>query len=151
MKFCGEGKVLTITLKEVNEEDYSFLYELLSERDPNVSISHRKMPTYEEHVQFVKSNPYSKWYIIYDDDKKNGSIYLTKQNEIGIFIKKNMQGHGIGKKAMKLLMEKNPRERYLANVNPKNTKSISFFKKNNFQLIQYTYELTSSSLEKIEK
>ena len=29
-----------------------------------------------------------------------------------------------------------------ANVNPKNKKSLDFFKKNGFKLIQYTYELT---------
>jgi len=38
------------------------------------------------------------------------------------------------------LMKKNPRKRFLSNVNPKNKKSISFFKNNNFKLIQYTFE-----------
>ena len=48
---------------------------------------------------------------------------------------------GIANKALELLVEKNPQERYLANVNPKNSNSIKFFKKNNFKLIQYTFEL----------
>ena len=38
-------------------------------------------------------------------------------------------------------MEKNQKKRYLANVSPKNKKSIAFFKKHKFRLIQYTYEL----------
>ena len=71
----------------------------------------------------------------------NCSIYLTKNNEIGIFLKKNIQGKKIGEKALKLLMEKNSNSRYLANVNPKNEKSIRFFKNNGFKLIQQTYEL----------
>jgi hypothetical protein len=38
-------------------------------------------------------------------------------------------------------MGENPKKQYLANVNPKNKKSIKFFKKNNFKILQYTYEL----------
>src|SRR6267143_2513334 len=132
---------LVITLKNITKSDSPFLYELLKERDPTVNISHKKMPTYENHLKFVMSKPYSKWYIIKSKSQRVGSIYLSKQNEIGIFIKNGMQGKGIGKKAMQLLMKKNPRTRYLANVNPKNIKSIDFFKKNGFRLIQYTYEL----------
>ncbi len=132
----------SITLKNITKADSHFLYSLLIERDPLVNISHKKMPTYKNHLKFVMSKPYSKWYIIKSKNQSMGSIYLSKQNEIGIFIKKGMQGKGIGKISMQLLMKKNPRKRYLANVNPKNIKSIKFFKKNGFRLIQYTYELT---------
>ena len=107
----------------------------------NANISHKKMPTYAEHVKFVMSRPYSKWYIIIHKNKKVGTIYLTKQNEIGIFIKNKMQDKRIGQRTLELLMEKNPRKRYLANVSPKNKKSIRFFTRNGFKLIQYTYEL----------
>ena len=72
---------------------------------------------------------------------KVGSIYLSKNDEIGIFLKKRYHNMGIANKALELLVEKNPQERYLANVNPKNSNSIKFFKKNNFKLIQYTFEL----------
>lgn len=131
-----------IKLKEVTGSDFRFLYQLLAEREPITNISHRRMPTYKEHTQFVKSKPYTKWYIIYFKNNKSGSIYLSKQNEIGIFLKKKMQGRGIGSMAMIKLMKKNPRGRFLANVNPKNKKSAEFFKKNGFTLIQHTYELT---------
>jgi RimJ/RimL family protein N-acetyltransferase len=72
---------------------------------------------------------------------KVGSIYLTSQNEIGIFIKKSFQNKQIGNIALRKLIKKNPKKRYLANVNPKNKKSIRFFKNNGFKLIQYTFEL----------
>ncbi|MDE2590613.1 MAG: GNAT family N-acetyltransferase [Patescibacteria group bacterium] len=134
-----------LRLKSVTKADCPFLYELLHDRDPSVNISHKKMPSYDKHIKFVMSKPYSKWYVIQYDDQKVGSIYLSKQNEIGIFIKKEKQNEGIGGRAMKLLLKKNPRSRYLANVNPKNKKSMSFFKKNGFKLIQYTYELTNST------
>ena len=128
-------------LRPVKKSDCLFLYELLKERDPRANISHKKMPSFKQHIKFVLSRPYSKWYVIVESEKDVGSIYLTKNNEIGIFIRKNVQGRGIGFNALKLLIEKNPRDRYLANVNPKNEKSIQFFKNNGFKLIQHTYEL----------
>jgi len=114
---------------------------LLKERDPKANISHKKMPSYSEHIKFVMSKPYSKWYIIQYNQKKAGSVYLSKNNEIGIFVKKTFQGKGIGKTAIQQLIKKNPRNRYLANVSTKNKKSQAFFKNNSFNLIQYTFEL----------
>jgi RimJ/RimL family protein N-acetyltransferase len=131
---------LPIKLKKVTKMDHRFLYQILKERNSIVNISHRKMPTYKQHVQFVMSKPYSKWYVVYYEGKKIGSAYLSKQDEIGIFLKKEIQGKGIGHVILQLLIKTNPRPKYLANINPKNTKSIQFFKKNGFRLIQYTYE-----------
>ena len=129
-----------IKLKEVNESDLKFLYQHLKERDPITRISHKKMPTFSEHRKFVASNPYTKWYIIIQKNRKIGSVYLTEINEIGLFLKKEFQAKGLGQSSLELLMKLNPRSRYLANVSPKNKKSADFFKKNNFKLIQYTYE-----------
>ena len=129
-----------ISLKSVTNSDVKFLFDLLKERDPRVNISHRKMPTYSQHIKFIKSKPYSKWYIILKSKQKIGSIYLSKNDEIGIFLSKKFQGKNVGNFALNELMKKNPRKRFLANVNPKNKKSISFFKNNNFKLIQYTFE-----------
>ena len=47
----------------------------------------------------------------------------------------------IGEFGLDFIIKRNPRKRYLANINPKNEKSISFFKQNKFRLIQYTFEL----------
>jgi len=132
----------TIKIKSVSKSDYRFLYNLLMERDARANISHKKMPTYNEHVKFVSSKPYPKWYIILCDVNRAGSIYLTSQNEIGIFIKKSFQNKQIGDIALRKLIQKNPKKRYLANVNPKNKKSICFFKNHGFKLIQYTFELS---------
>ena len=112
------------------------------ERDSRQNISHKSMPTYNQHVSFVSSKPYSKWYVILYSANKIGSVYLTPQNEIGIFIKKSFQNKKIGNVVLCRLIQKNPKRRYLANVNPKNTKSIKFFKDNGFKLIQYTFELS---------
>lgn len=130
-----------ISIKIVKKTDFQFLFNLLKERDKITNISHKKMPTYSEHLKFLKSKPYSKWYIIYKSKIKIGTIYLSKNNEVGIFISKKFQGENFATEALKLIMNKNPRPRYLANVNPKNLRSAKFFKKNKFKLIQHTYEL----------
>lgn len=135
---------LDIKLKSITKNDSKFLYELLSERESVANISHKKMPTYEEHVRFVMSKPYSQWHIIYYNGKKSGSVYLTKQNEIGVFVKKEFQGKGIGSKVLELVIEKNGPGRYLANISPRNKKSVEFFKNHGFNLIQYTYEFIKS-------
>jgi RimJ/RimL family protein N-acetyltransferase len=103
------------------------------------------MPNFDEHVKFVVSEPYSAWYIIIVNDKKLGSIYLSKQNEIGIFLINEMKGKGLGKIVLKLLMNRHPRSRYLANISPNNKQSLKFFEKNNFKLIQYTYEFINKN------
>jgi len=137
-----------IKLKKVSTSDCLFLYDLLKERDSNVNISHKKMPTYNQHIKFVTSQPYSKWYIIQQDIQSIGSIYLSKQNEIGIFLIKNMRGKKIGQMALEMIMKKHPKKKFLANVNPKNKKSIDFFIENDFKLIQYTYELLNTGKDK---
>ena len=130
-----------IRFKEVDKSDIKFLYQHFKDRDPITTISHKKMPTFAQHKKFVLSKPYTKWYIIFQKNKKIGSIYLTEMNEIGIFLKKNVQGKGLGQKSIELLMKLNPRSSFLANVSPKNKESIKFFKKNKFKYIQNTYEL----------
>ena len=134
-------KLSSISLRIVRDSDSKFLFELLKDRDPRANISHKKMPSYNEHLKFIKSKPYTKWYIILKSKYRIGSIYLSKNDEIGIFLSKKYQGKNIGNDALKELIRKNPRERYLANVNPKNKKSSIFFKNNNFKLIQHTYEM----------
>ena len=135
-----------IVLKKVQKSDYSFLYELLSERKLYENISHKKNPTYAKHIKFVMSKPYTKWYIIYYGKEKIGSIYITKQDEVGIHFKEQLQANLKPKSALwlqvlKIMMKKNPRNRYLVNINPSNTGMKNFLKNAGFELIQYTYEV----------
>ena len=134
-------EIIDLKIIEVKNSDAHFLYNLLLERSPKANISHKKMPSYKNHVSFVKSKPYSKWYVVVNNKKKIGSIYLTNLNEIAISMKKDFDKNQIKENIIKLLMTKNPRKRYLFNVSPKNTNTINFFKKNSFKLVQYTFEL----------
>ena len=129
-------------LESVGEEDAKFLFESLKEREGIVNISHKSLPTWEEHLEFVKNHNYISWDIIIVNYEKIGNIYLTQRNEIGIFILKKFQGSGIGSEALKLFMKKNGDRRYLANINPTNYKSIQFFGKHGFNHFQNTYTKT---------
>ena len=128
-------------LKLVTENDALFLYELLKTRDSLANISHKKVPSYDEHVHFILSNPYTIWYIIEYEGKKIGSVYLSKQDEIGISLVDNLLYNKIGKSVIKLLIKNNPRKRYLANVSPQNKKLQDFFVNNGFTGLEYTYEM----------
>ena len=117
------------------------LYELLEEREPRVNISHRVMPSWKQHCKFIARRPYSAWYLIKSRDDYVGTIYLTALNEIGISILARWRGIGFGPRAVRLLMRKHGRKRYLANINPRNEKSIRMFQRIGFHIIQQTYEL----------
>ena len=130
---------MEIELKPVNEQDIDFLYELLKERETKVNISHKKLPPFSEHEQFVKSSPYPYWDIILLNNERIGNIYLTNRDELGIFISKDFQSQGIGSIVLQKFMKKVGKKRYLANINPTNYKSIQFFGKHGFTHIQNTY------------
>lgn len=123
-----------------NSASTRFLYDLLAERDPSVNISHRKMPTFEQHSAFVDSRPYKAWYVVFTENHPIGATYLTEDNEIGTFITKTHQGKGYGKLAVIALMNMHPEKRYLANIAPGNARSMAMFERLGFGLIQYTFE-----------
>lgn len=117
------------------------LYDLLVEREPHQCISHKNMPNMDEHAAFVRSQPYFAWYLIENEEGSYvGSIYLSKQREIGVFIFKRYARSGYGAQAVSALMSKWP-GRFLANINPNNAASIRFFENLGARHIQNTYEL----------
>ena len=132
----------SIKLNQVTKNDTLFLYDLLKNKDPNANISHKKMPSYDEHVKFVMSKPYTNWYIIEYDKKNVGAIYLSKQDEIGISISNDYEYDQIVKPALKLLMKLNQPKRYLANTSPKDVRSQEFLLKNGFTGLEYVFEMT---------
>ena len=122
------------------ENRHAILYSLLGERTKDQCISHKELPDFSEHVEFVESIPYRTWCFIHssDEDDYVGTVYLTKQKEIGVFIFNKYQRKGYGKEAVRSLMEVNDGP-FLANVNPKNSTSIWMFESLGFNHIQNTY------------
>ena len=135
-------------LLDAPEYSYHVLWDVLGERTPEQSISHKKMPTYDEHVKFIQSRPYHAWYLVMylplgivdQTTIAVGSVYVTRNREIGIFILKRYHGNGYGTQALAELRRLHP-GRLLANVNPLNTASCKFFAKHGAKMIQVTYEL----------
>lgn len=126
----------------------NILYEFLEDRmqTPEFNISHRKMPSFDEHTHFFyrggdnEEPPYRAWYFILNqEDSIIGSIYLTKAREVGVYLVPEARGKGLGKLAVDLLMVKWP-GRFLANINPANARSIAMFEELGFKHIQNTYE-----------
>lgn len=127
------------------------LYALLTERRPDESISHRALPTWDEHAAFVASAPYACWYLMQVDNALPppfgdyvGAIYLTRRDEIGVCVYRAHRGCGYGPAAVRLLVMLHPRPRYIANINPANGTSIRLFRRvgmRHVAHIQNTYEL----------
>ena len=122
----------------INKSDLKFLFNHLKERDPRENISYKKMPTYEEHVKFVLSKPYSKWYIIFEKNKKIGSVYLTKADEIGLHLKKEFFRESVIEQILECLMKNESNERFVFNVSPRNKKLMKFLQKNGYIISQQT-------------
>jgi len=128
-----------------NRNAHLYLWDMLGDRSPDQSISHKDMPTWDDHVDFVASRPYTNWYFIQENHYIIGQIYINEViypnktlREVGISLCPGNRGQGHGTKALELLMEAHPGELH-ANINPDNKASIKFFKKFGFKLIQHTY------------
>lgn len=136
----------------IRDHALEFLYLLLQQREPAHNISHRALPTFEQHRQFVTRRPYAHWYLIEADRSIPpwvGMIYLTQQNEIGVFITKTAHGLGIGPAAVQALMAAHPTQPlshaadtyrpWLANIAPANERSKRMFERLGFRKISETY------------
>lgn len=117
------------------------LYELLLEREPDESISHTGMPTYEQHKEYVMRHPHREWHIVFNErNDPIGSFYATyKLNEMGIAVFKAHRRKGYATAMIKKMIETNGDLGIIANINPANAKSIALFERLGFVHIQNTY------------
>lgn len=130
------------------------LYQLLKERPAEANISHRELPSFEQHVAFLLSLPYQHWYMIETEHlhgwMRVGAIGATKLNEITIAIVKEHHRKGYATAAiMEFLSTHEPLnakpslriERWQANIAPGNEASKALFTGLNFKPTQITYQL----------
>lgn len=128
------------------------LWQLLHERPAEANISHRRMPSRDDHARFVAAHPYRCWYLIEEcaSEAFVGACYLSQQNEVGIAILRAHQRRGFARAALlELLRSHEPlpaiagvrRGRFVANVAPRNHASQRLFESLGGRLIQYTYEM----------
>ena len=127
----------------------ALLYDLLMERPTKANISHSEPPSYEQHEKFVMGHPYRAWYLIADGAHVVGSVYLSKQNEIGIAIFKHYQRRGYALQALDMVRKIKPlpgipgqrNSRYVAHVAANNEESHALFTKAGGRLLSMTYVL----------
>ena len=135
-----------IEIDKDNKNHYKILYDILNKR--NFNISHQKETSFEEHMLFVNNHPYRKWFLISDEKKFIGTIYLTFENQIGIhFIVKNQI---VAKKTISLIFKMfKPlppipsvrNENFLINISPKNYFIKKILEELDAILIQETYSI----------
>lgn len=135
-------------MRLANVYDYGgserILWDLLLEREPHVNISHHDMPSWDAHCAFIESRPYREWYIVLGDrDVPVGACYLSRWNEIGVFIFSKHRHNGYGPTAVMALMLRHADERLLANVSPNNPESRKLFEGLGFRHIQDTLEFVN--------
>ena len=120
------------------------LYELLKNRRFN--ISHNTLPTFNEHKLFVINNPYRVWYLIKIKDCFVGSIYILKDNCIGVYVIE--ENEHIIKKSIEWVLKKNKplpaiksvrAENFHINVSPNNKKVITILESMGATPIQVTF------------
>jgi RimJ/RimL family protein N-acetyltransferase len=141
-----------ILIEALNSNDSNiidYLYASLARRERSVNISHKKMPSYVDHYTFVRNSgdKYLDWQVMLLGRNYIGHYYITKNNEVGIFIEKEHRGKGFGKFALdqiELFAKDNNIKTIFANVAVHNNISQDFFLHHKFILIQLTYSLTYS-------
>ena len=125
---------MKLSLKPVTNKDYKFLYRLLKQRKPEENISHKRMPSYEEHLIFCESKPYKEWNVVYEGRRKTGSVYITRLNEIGVHLV------SWDYPIIDFLFSYYADIARYANVSPRNTKFAKILTSLGYKLIQHTYE-----------
>jgi hypothetical protein len=80
-KHASGPRVSFVKVKE-SREHAAVLYELLKKRKH--TVSHKTLPTKRLHERFVFNHPYRAWYLIKVDDAYAGSIYILKNNSVGV-------------------------------------------------------------------
>lgn len=137
-------------LEDVYHSVYmQFAYDLLKERllTPDVNISHKYLPTWEDHVYFVGSKPYRFYDVIHSLENPNeciGVVYYTHKQEIGIHIANKYQRQGYAREVLKFIAKTYYVQDMYANINPKNEASIKLFESLGFKPCQVTMKLDRS-------
>ena len=130
-----------------SKKQADILYTLLLKREFN--ISHVQKISKNKHINFIKNHPYRAWYLIKDDSGEYlGSVYLTRNNSIGINLINYLQATVIdimkfiqdNYQPLKELPSSRPSYFYV-NVSPKNKRLIKILKSLKKIHIQETYKI----------
>ena len=104
----SKQKVLHVNLERVIPSDKQIhkLFYFLESRSH--FISHKDMPEYSGHEEFVQNNPYRVWYIVNLNRKCVANLYVQNDNSIGLNNFENLEVDVISKVLEILFSEVNP-------------------------------------------
>lgn len=147
MEFVNKKKSL-VCFEKITGLQYQtiILYEFLVKR--KYSISHKKIPVFKKHENFVKKNPYRAWYLIKQADKYIGSTYILENNCLSVYLipyKNHFLADVINliskkHRPLKEIPSIRP-SRYYINISPKNKNMLLQLKKIHAKKIQVSYSL----------
>ena len=128
--------------------DAEILYERLASR--KYSISHKTLPTFERHQEFVSSHPYLHWCFIVKEHTI-GTYYVTDLNSVGIEIDEEFY-ESIPVIALEISRRHTPLPpvrsvrpaSFCINVSSQNAQLCNVLEKNGFVEIQRTFSLLSN-------
>jgi len=92
-----------LTIIIPTDEQIRQLFAQLMVRKHN--ISHKLLPSFDEHEYFVLNNPYRIWFMINFKNVSVGNIYVQYDNSIGLNIDDNIEEHDLIE-ILSLLFEK---------------------------------------------
>jgi RimJ/RimL family protein N-acetyltransferase len=134
-------------LVRAKQKDVRFVYDVVKnwlDKYPDHSVTTLRIPSF---VKFSKTKTTK--YIIKRGNTSIGFVHILTNNEIGYYIVPQFQGIGIGTWAVAQLMKKQPRDRYFATVNNKNTASMKLITSLGFKPKATIYEKIVKPTRKI--
>jgi hypothetical protein len=148
-KYAKNIDMINVEFSKVipTEDQVDILYDLLMRREHR--ISNKIDPAFEDHVKFVNSNPYRAWYIVVKQSKPVGTLYISKENTVGI----NLDGINYEKAVLEIInyVKKNylplPELKsvraptFSINVPPKNLSLIKILEGLDKEILQISYAL----------
>jgi len=131
--------------KDLLEDQVEFLFNLLKSR--RFGISHKSMPTFNEHKFFISNFPYFKWLIISYGGTKIGALYINQDNSVSINLLpnkikyldvtiKSFESKFLPQEPLKSLRSKN----FFFNLHPEDIMMQKTLEKNGYVLSQISYE-----------
>ena len=142
------NKIKLIIVNSNNEDHVKKLFFFLNKRRFN--ISNKKITDYETHHNFVKNNPYRKWFLVKSNHDYIGSIYVLYNNGIGIDLDESNYNLiqyilDIFLSIVKPLMEVPSlrTNKFHINIPPENEKLIEICKNLGAKKTQCTYEFVN--------
>ena len=129
-----------------SDQQIKLLYELLESRIHN--ISHSKMPSFQEHKNFVLNMPYRFWYLVFYKEKAIGSFYAKYDNSVGLNLVDQKKSHvlAIFKFLRENLSPKPPEPSLVSsdfhlNVSSNNQELLMIFDKLKLKRFQVSYKI----------